>query len=99
MELTAQLVRRHRTLDLQWRSRDENEEADALTNERFEGFDPARRIDATGVLPRLECLQRLAARLPEFTTALEEMRGAPKASARRARWPRGDLTLRQREPW
>ena len=39
-ELAAQLKKRCLRLDLQWVPRDENEEADGLTNLDFSGFDP-----------------------------------------------------------
>ena len=44
MELALHLQRAQVDLDLQWIPRDQNTEADALTNENFEGFDEAKRI-------------------------------------------------------
>ena len=44
-ELAAQLRKRSLKLDLQWVPRDQNEEADALTNQDFSGFDPNKRIN------------------------------------------------------
>ena len=44
-ELAAQLKKRSLKLDLQWVPRDQNEEADALTNGDFSSFDPGRRIN------------------------------------------------------
>ena len=44
MELALQLQRLGLELDLGWVPRGQNAEADALTNEEFEGFDPDRRI-------------------------------------------------------
>eukprot|EP00435_Cladocopium_sp_Y103_P059542 s1184_g21.t1 len=44
MELALHLQRNQVDLDLQWIPRDQNTEADALTNEEFEGFEESRRI-------------------------------------------------------
>ncbi|CAK0885329.1 unnamed protein product, partial [Prorocentrum cordatum] len=53
MELGSRLAEADLDLDLAWRRRDINVEADALTNEKFEGFDMGRRVDSTGVLAEL----------------------------------------------
>lgn len=45
MELSALLESRKARLDLHWIPRDVNEEADALTNKEFVGFDPGKRIN------------------------------------------------------
>jgi hypothetical protein len=44
VELSEQLRRRSAIMDLKWRQRDLNSEADALTNMQLEGFDPNRRV-------------------------------------------------------
>ena len=44
-EFALQLRARSAELSLQWVPRDQNEEADALTNDEFGAFDPARRLD------------------------------------------------------
>ena len=46
MELALQLQDRQLDLDLQWIPKDQNVEADALTNEEFEMFSPENRLDA-----------------------------------------------------
>ena len=43
-EMAAQLQAREAELDFQWIPRNQNEEADGLTNEDFSQFDPSRRI-------------------------------------------------------
>ena len=45
MELSAQLQKRKLALGLNWRRRDRNIEADALTNEDFSAFQHQRRIE------------------------------------------------------
>ena len=67
MELAAQLTERNIDLRLDWRPREKNMEADALTNEAFDGFDPARRLDAAGVHSRF-------IRRPELEVATREWR-------------------------
>ena len=44
METSAQLASRGLLLDLAWHRRDENVEADDLTNGKFDRFDPDKRI-------------------------------------------------------
>ena len=44
-EFAAQLKSRHAELDLAWVPRDQNEEADALTNGDYSAFNPSLRID------------------------------------------------------
>ena len=66
MELAAQLSERHLDLRLEWRPREQNTEADSLTNEDFAGFDPARRLDAAVVRHRLVCLPELEAATREW---------------------------------
>jgi len=77
MELAAQLTDRNLDLRLDWRPRDQNTEADALTNEVYEGFDPARRVDASGVHSRLLCV-------PELESATRAWRRGRLAGAKAA---------------
>ena len=44
LELAEQLEARHSWLKLEWAPRQQNEEADALTNGNFDQFDPALRM-------------------------------------------------------
>jgi hypothetical protein len=44
MQLSSELAARNLWLDLQWTPRENNKEADALTNEQFDGFDMTKRI-------------------------------------------------------
>ena len=59
MELAAQLSHRHLDLSLVWRRRTENTEADDLTNQRFEAFDPARGVDTASVPAKFLCMPEL----------------------------------------
>ena len=44
MELNEQMRLKNMIFSIAWRPRDENEEADALTNEVFTNFDPGLRV-------------------------------------------------------
>ena len=91
---------RNVALSAAWRPRDENEEADALTNECFGAFTLERRIHL-----RWSDLSFLV--LPRLATAAEEHfvhLHALKTSARRGPppVPRAGVErakLREREPW
>ena len=96
-ELAMQLRRRAVSLDLQWVPRDQNEEADALTNGAYGSFDPRRRlpIDPAKIewlaLPRLlEVSEVLCKDIQELKAA----KGAAKAAPHR-RAP----GFRQANPW
>lgn len=65
-EFALQLRDRAAELNLEWVPRDQNEEADALTNEEFGAFDPGRRIDV-----KVEDLQWKI--LPEMLRVSEEV--------------------------
>ena len=45
MELAAQLEKANAWVYTEWTPRDLNVEADALTNEDFEGFDPKLKVE------------------------------------------------------
>ena len=100
-ELSAQMQARAMALNLEWAPRDQNEEADALTNGDFSLFGTRKRVVVDLeeirwlVLPRMpvvagsiyEAVQgRKAGRAP---ARLEGPRPRAKAKAK----------LRQREPW
>ena len=98
MELSAQLELRKLDLSLEWAPRDQNTEADALADERIEGFNPSLRV-GTGlgdiswlVLPGLlrtgDAFYKAAGKRPPAQTG-------PKAKKRLLAGER----LRDREPW
>ena len=84
MELREQMRLRNMIFSIAWRPRDENEEADALTNEVFTGFDPGLRVP----LQWEKALQELKADarkvcLGEHGASLQKKRGR----------------LRETDPW
>ena len=92
MELAYQLCVRNRRLDLVWRGRERNEEADALTNEDFAAFDPGLRVDASAVA--LRCLPGLW----EASSAQAAPAKVPMNVKRKVILKKR-LPLRIREPW
>lgn len=97
MELAAQLAVRNRSLDLRWRHRDLNIEADDLMNERFQAFHPALRVPADGVMARLLRLLRLEGDVGAFGGEVRVLRHrAPQTTALRSLKRK---RLREREPW
>jgi hypothetical protein len=101
MELSEQLRRRQILLNVSWRPRDENEEADALTNENFSAFSPDRRVAVEWADLDLMVLPRLTAMADEhfhmLSLAKRESRKRPLRPASPAQ-PRGQR-LRDRDPW
>ena len=98
-EFAAQLREKRMALELQWVPRNQNEEADALTNNRTELFDKAREVKVDlaqlefVVLPEMvrvaddlyaEVRRRRAAKKEEPPTRGSRKRGRP---------------LRERDPW
>jgi len=96
-ELAMQLRRRAVSLDLQWVPRDQNEEADALTNGAYGSFDPRRRLPVDPariewlVLPRLlEVSEALYKDIQELKSAKGAANAAPHRRAH---------GFRQANPW
>ena len=59
MQLSALLSKARVSLHLNWRPREENTEADDLTNERFADFDPSLRVAITYGDLQLDVLRAL----------------------------------------
>ena len=101
-ELCLQLRDRDMALSLEWVPRDQNEEADALTNEEFGSFDVRRRIHVD--LPSLtwKAMDRLMKVAEELHQEIQRRKAAkPKdgteAQAGSKRKKGGGL--RDRDPW
>ena len=78
MQLSSSLSRARLSLGLRWRPRDENTEADQLTNEVFTGFDDALRVGVTWSEIDLEVLDCLVRTHDEFEAAKIAAREAAK---------------------
>ena len=105
MELSEQLELRRSWLDLQWVPRQQNEEADALTNERFAAFDATRRIQVDiKALPWIVLTEMLEAG-HGMVKELEQLRAerkAERAAGRERKKARKKLAaegLKATDPW
>ena len=100
-ELAARLRQDNAELQLAWAPRDQNEEADSLTNEHFEDFDEARRIDFNPLAVEWLVLNDMLAVSEEINEVVKQRRsGSEKggeAPPSRKR-PPGER-LRARDPW
>ena len=100
MEVAEQLRRRRVLLHLSWRPRDENIEADALTNDEFGGFDSRLRVEVEWDKLGFLVLPRLTEMAEEYFEGVHAVKRAAKAKGhvnkalkvKRAR-------LRETDPW
>lgn len=87
-------------MNLRWRRREDNQEADDLTNLKFEAFDPGRRIAVD--VPNLSfiMLNELMSRGGTFLAELDSRRAAARVSSDQqlAKRQRRD-GLRVSQPW
>ena len=102
VQLSCMLEQRGLWLDLEWTPREQNVEADALTNEDFTLFDPLKRIEVNWSVARYPILEKFMARGVELFTELEAARRerreagvAPKDGHGRAKRRK----RRESEPW
>lgn len=85
--MSAQLKAMYLDLDLLWVPRDQNEEADALANREFAGFDPSKRIVFEVSDLEFKVLPRLMMVSEDLHEKVKQIRGAgvekPKRVKRR----------------
>ena len=99
MEVAAQLEANRVALSLAWRPRDENEEADALTNEVFTAFDPRMRVEVSWSSLEFLVLPRIVQSALAYFEAMAQERRAARRPAGGAKRSRAQAPLREREPW
>ena len=98
MELSYQLRTRGIELDIAWRPREENIEADALTNHDYRAFCPERRVHVDWASLRFGVLSDLIGKAEQYYGLLMDLKvrkGPPAQTAKRAKRRR----LRESEPW
>ena len=101
-ELAEQLRARRLKLDLAWVPRLQNEEADALTNQQYESFDP--RLEVKLDLERIDwiVLKKMSGVAEDIYTRLNDMKTERKAALEQHAAPqkrRPEDRLRHRDPW
>ena len=90
--MSSMLSRARLGLNLQWRPREENTEADDLTNERFSEFDPKLRVEVS--------LQSMDSILQALVTVHDEFEKAKQsAKAERALDPASKSKKFDKSPW
>ena len=104
MELAHQMRRRRLTLRAHWLPRDQNEEADALTNFDFRHFDVAKRIDVDLAKLEFGVLNELFSCGEEYMGQLEAERTSARKKAERAKGKpdrklRPEERLKVTQPW
>ena len=94
-------IKRCLRLDLQWVPRDQNEEADGLTNLDFSSFDPGRRMDLKIADLRFEVLDAYMAAATALYDDVARMRsaGAGAASRTGAACLNPGLAAASTKPW
>ena len=90
---------RYHSVDLQldWAPRDQNIPADALTNEEFGDFDPAKRIKVVVEELEFRVLHRMFALAEDLYQQTQQARAAGPPPAPRQQGPR--KKLRETAPW
>ena len=82
IELVHQCDARGLDFTLQWRCRDSNVEADALSNFDFDGFDPSKRVEAESVLTSFTLLPKLLVLGDSFVAELQRRKEHAQVSRR-----------------
>ena len=99
-ELSAQMRAKNLEVDLEWVPRNQNEEADALTNGRFGTFDLARRIKVEVEDLRFLVLDRMSAVADHLYAQVKEKRAEKKEMPKEVAADRGrKRPLKERDPW
>ena len=102
-ELSAQLRRQEFELNLEWVPRDQNEEADALTNEHYAQFDETLRIEVDVMKVKWLVMDKLMGVAEDIYQEVKERRLFQLGERPVQRVGRGkrrpEERLRARDPW
>ena len=101
MELAHQMKLRRMVLRARWLPRDENQEADDLTNYEYRHFDPAKRIPVDLSKLGFDLMDSLLRHGDEYMADLERERASEKRKAATRGAMRGAKRkpLRETDPW
>ena len=98
MELSAQLEARECELHLDWVPRDQNAQADALADGKFQGFSPCRRVPVDFAKVRWLVLDRLMAHGQKCHAELLRAKAGNRRARKDAQPRRRSDRLRDRDP-
>lgn len=98
-ELAEQIRTRNLELDLVWVPREQNEEADSLTNGDYTAFDPSLRIHVDISAVQWLVLDELMSVATALYDQVRLVRACCNPGAVPAPRTRPEERLRQREPW
>ena len=97
-ELAAQLQAKEAELDLLWIPRNQNEEADGLTNGDFSQFDLKRRIVVDVAKLEFKILPKMIAAADDLYKEAKQNKESSKAAAPAKKYAK-IRPLRERDPW
>jgi hypothetical protein len=99
MELAEHLRKKSVVLSVAWRPRDENEEADALTNQVYEAFDPALRVPVVWKELGFFVLPSLTALAEGYFCELQALKRQSKVGLSQASTKKAKQALKVLDPW
>ena len=99
VEFAAHMGDRQLSLDLRWRSRDVNVEADVVTNDDFSVFNPVLRLSTEGIWKHLICLPSLAVAAESFEEQVAAAETSKLRAVKNVRLIINQLRLRARTLW
>ena len=96
-ELAEQLRDKNLNLGLSWTPRDQNEEADDLTNEKFGRFSPSPRIKVNLEAISWKILPEMLALSEDLYKRVQEEKLKPTRDEGKKK--RKEKTLKEKQPW
>jgi len=96
-ELAEQLREKNLNLGLSWTPRDQNEEADDLTNEKFGRFSPSLRIKVNLETISWKILPEMLAVSEDLYKRAQEEKSKPTEGEGRRK--KKEKTLKEKQPW
>ena len=98
-ELAAQLRKKSMELELGWTPRDQNEEADRLTNLCFDDFNPEMRIDFDPVKADWLVMREMLEVAENIYQKVKDRKQGAGPTTKEKERRRPQERLRERDPW
>ncbi len=101
VELSEQLRRRQTELRLGWVRRDRNQEADDLTNEKFDSFDANLRVQVDPLQLKWQVMPMLMAASQELYETIVKEKEARTGTLKPFPWKKikASARIRTAQPW